>query len=102
MTTINTAQDLSKSLDTFRATLPPDQKKALDAMLISFGRQAMRSELPTGQGLFERPDAARSMESLRMSLPTLADEGDLMAITPTVTTITITTTIASHKVIGCS
>jgi hypothetical protein len=104
MTSSATASQLSSKMQGFRATLPSEEQKALDALLLSFGRMAMQSETRqlTGAGLFEDAAQSQTMADLRSAIPDLNDNAAVLAITPTVTTITVTTTIASHRVIGCS
>lgn len=86
-----TAQALSKKLQTFRGDLNADEQFALDSMLHSFG-----ANVRTTINEIERLDTMLG----RLKGAGIDADGAAL-ITPTITTITITTTLASHPIIGC-
>lgn len=91
--TAEAAKSLSSKLGDFRAGLDADEQTALDGLLKSFGSSARAATKSSGfKALNINLDAARSM---------MEDPNGPEAITPTVTTVTITTTLASHPVITC-
>ena len=96
--TTKTANSLSHKLQTFRETLPNDEKLALDTVLIYFNNKVHDSE--GGAALLKTPSGTQILEEMKKSLP-LTPVGQPL-ITPTITTITITTILASHPIITCA
>lgn len=91
--TADAAHSLSGKLGVFRAGLDADEQNALDALLKTFGATARTATKSGGfAALNVNLDAARTM---------MEDPNGPEAITPTVTTVTITTTVASHPIITC-
>ncbi|MDD4761998.1 MAG: hypothetical protein PHZ25_03190 [Candidatus Pacebacteria bacterium] len=96
-TTITTAQSLSRKLQTFRETLANEEKAALDELLIYFSNKVTASS--GGAAILKVSNGKQILEEIKKTLPSIQAN---KAITPTVTTVTITTTIASHPIITCS
>ena len=91
------AQSLAQKLQQFRGGLNGGEQEALDGLLRTFA--GATQNLGARGGL----DAAASdLDELNTKVRSLTDEGQQEAVTPTVTTITITTTVASHPTIGCN
>lgn len=86
------AKKLASKLTKFRDSLGGGEQEALDALLKTFGSTLT---------------AARKKEAFTaldkdLAVAQALDEGDTtMAVTPTITTVTITTMVASHPVITC-
>lgn len=96
-TTIQTAKSLSKKLQTFRDTLANDEKAALDNLLIYFSNKVTASS--GGAELLKVSNGKQILEEIKKAL---SSGQDAKLITPTITTITLTTTLASHPIITCS
>lgn len=99
MTSKAVAMQLANKLQDFRSTLNADEQQALDSLLISFGNLA--AKVPTGERLVVPPGGADAIADIKKAIPSFTGEAETFAITPTVTTVTITTTVASHPVITC-
>lgn len=89
------AKSVAEKLQTFRATLSPGEQRALDTTLKVFEArvtepsvQALLDDFPEGPQLLEDVAGFR-----------LEDPGGEQEIVWT--TVTITSTLASHPVIGC-
>jgi hypothetical protein len=97
--TKNAAQTLSKKLVDFRKRLDQEEQLALDVLLTSFTSQI--SAGPDGAGLLRVQGGTELLLDARRAIG--EELGDTTAaITPTITTVTITTTLASHPVITCA
>ncbi len=94
---LQAAQSLAKKLQDFRETLAGGEQEALDGLLRTFAGAARAAT--SSEGL---RTAAADIEGLNAQVRSLTDEDVNVAITPTVTTITITTTLSSHPTITCS
>lgn len=103
MTTRATANSLSTKLQEFSKKLTPAEQSALGDILLTFGNAATRPQ-PTGRGLVAPAGSEKAIADVKKLIPGLGgtEGGSPQAITPTITTITITTTVASHPVITCS
>lgn len=109
-TKIQTARSLSQKLQNFHETLPKDEQNALEKLLIYFNNKIKASdagaELLKTRGGREIIDEMTKLDPIR-PIRGLPGRGPLTPVTPrvvgpTITTVTITTTIASHKIITCS
>lgn len=91
------AQSLAQKLQELRGSLSGGEQEALDGLLRTFAGAARNPG--TRGGLTA---AASDIDELNAKVRSLTDEGPQNLATPTVTTITITTTVASHPTIGCN
>ena len=101
------AQSLAVRMIAFRETLPESEQEALDSLLRSFAEQVadsvdVRRYPPSGEGLIAR-SGVQSVEDIRQLVRDVraAQPQDVVAIGPTITITTVTTTIASHPIITC-
>ncbi|MDO9053088.1 MAG: hypothetical protein Q7U37_04020 [Gallionella sp.] len=86
------AKNLASKLTQFRDSLGGGEQEALDALLKTFGSTLTAA----------RKNEAFVTLDKDLAVAQALDEGDItMAVTPTLTTVTITTTVASHPVITC-
>lgn len=99
MTSIETARSLANKLQEFSETLNEEEQEALSNLMLTANRAFSAAAVVPFSG-----DVAPEITQLNELLETAHAElkvGEEVAITPTTTTITITTTVASHPVIGC-
>lgn len=89
------ARNLSQKLMLFRAGLSKSEQDGFDNLLKTLGRN-----LPSGRALARVPQSKKVLAEVRAALD--VPEDGPQAITPTVTTVTITTTVASHPGITCN
>ena len=94
------AASVADKLVDFRNGLKPDEQEALDNLLDTFKRAF--KHIPDGVGLLGFPEGQSPLDVIRDEVSKRAPEpeGDPF-IGPTITTITIVTTIASHPIITC-
>ena len=87
---------LAHKLQEFRGKLDEGEQDALDGLLKSFHGAARRATS-------EKDVRAAGEEISRLNaLLQSADDEGVVAIGPTITTVTITTTVASHPIITCN
>ena len=98
-TKLETAQSLSKKMTEFRNKLSKAEQDALDKLLIFFNNSVASAPVDAAEKLLGASDSKKIMGELSKAVPS----GKSVAlITPTITTITITTTLASHPIITCN
>ena len=96
-----TSQALSKKLQDLYKTLNKDEQVALRDLLVTTYR-GFSSVAIQPLSKKRNPDLDRLNELLTQARAQMGGDQADFAITPTVTTITVTTTVASHPIITCN
>jgi hypothetical protein len=92
-----TAEKMAVKLQEFRGQLPNDEKEALDGLLRVFGSTVARSREAAAGAQLTQLNEMLDRASVQQAVG--GDDGE---ITPTITTATVLTTVASHPVITCT
>lgn len=92
------AESVMKKLQKFYGTLPLEEQRSLASVL----NLASRNSPKVGADLFGKANSELiKVMSDRLVAAELGRPSDIVAIGPTITTVTITTTVASHPIITC-
>lgn len=104
----NDADSVVRKLQNLREGLEPNEQQVLDSILVVFAEKVSQPEAQ--ELLKDFPDAPELLDEVSGfaargggmgAVGSPGGGGEAQAITPTITTITLTTTLASHPWIGC-